>query len=185
MTPKQQRFVEEYLIDLNATQAAIRAGYAEKTARSQGQRLLTNVDVAKAIAKGQQQKAQNNEATAQQVIDELALIGFSDIGEVLDFTKEQLQLRPANEIPERARRAISSIKVRRYVEGPRDDPTEVEVTEFKFWSKDAALEKLAKHLGLLRDKLELTGKDGGPIETILGKMSQFDDAFEGDDDTEK
>ena len=50
MTPKQQRFVEEYLIDLNATQAAIRAGYTEKTARQQGCRLLTNADIQNAIA---------------------------------------------------------------------------------------------------------------------------------------
>jgi phage terminase small subunit len=58
LNPKQQRFVDEYLIDLNATQAAIRAGYSEKTARSQGQRLLTHVDVAAAIEAG---KAERNE----------------------------------------------------------------------------------------------------------------------------
>jgi len=50
VTPKQQRFVEEYLVDLNATQAAIRAGYSAKTAMSAGGRLLRNVVIAKAIA---------------------------------------------------------------------------------------------------------------------------------------
>jgi hypothetical protein len=53
---KQERFVEEFLIDLNATQAAIRAGYSEKTAKSQGQRLLTNVDIAAAFARAQGRK---------------------------------------------------------------------------------------------------------------------------------
>ncbi len=58
MTPKQQRFVEEYLVDLNATRAAIRAGYSEKSAKQQGSRLLTNDDVQAAVAKGQAEKAE-------------------------------------------------------------------------------------------------------------------------------
>jgi hypothetical protein len=59
---KQERFVEEFLIDLNATQAAIRAGYSEKTAKSQGQRLLTNVDIAAAFARAQGRKGTGRNA---------------------------------------------------------------------------------------------------------------------------
>ena len=69
MTPKQQRFVEEYLVDLNATQAAIRAGYSEKTARSQGQRLLTNVDIAMAIEAGQTERSERTEVTQDYVLE--------------------------------------------------------------------------------------------------------------------
>ncbi len=68
MTPKQQRFVTEYLVDLNATQAAIRAGYSEKTARSQGQRLLTNVDIAMAIEAGQAKRSERTEVTQDYVL---------------------------------------------------------------------------------------------------------------------
>lgn len=71
LTDKQKRFVAEYLIDLNATQAAIRAGYAAKTANREGSRLLSNVDIANAIASGAQKRIQRAEVSAQDVIDGL------------------------------------------------------------------------------------------------------------------
>src|SRR5215510_9462888 len=86
LTPKQARFVQEYLIDVNGTQAAIRAGYSTKTAQEQSSRLLSNVMVSKAIAKGQQALAEKTGVTAEQVIDEVALIGFSNIQDYLDLS---------------------------------------------------------------------------------------------------
>lgn len=71
LSPKQQAFVREYLLDLNATQAAIRAGYSPKTARAQGQRLLTNVDIAEAIAEAKAKRAKKVELTAAEVIRRL------------------------------------------------------------------------------------------------------------------
>ena len=71
MTSKQQRFVQEYLLDLNATQAAIRAGYSENTAYSQGQRLLKNVDVAAALKSAQEKRSERTEITQDWVIDRL------------------------------------------------------------------------------------------------------------------
>lgn len=71
MTPKQERFVQEYLIDLNATRAAIRAGYSAKTAEQQGPRLLGNVGVAAAIAKAQAERAAKVELTQEFVISGL------------------------------------------------------------------------------------------------------------------
>ena len=71
LTDKQRRFVDEYMSDLNATQAAIRAGYSEKTARSQGQRLLTNVDIAAAIRTGQARLADDVKVTQQLLLNEL------------------------------------------------------------------------------------------------------------------
>ncbi len=71
LSEKQKRFVFEYLIDLNATQAAIRAGYSEKTAQEQGSRLLSNVMVSEAIAKGQAKAAKRAEITVQSLADEL------------------------------------------------------------------------------------------------------------------
>ena len=71
MTPKQAKFVREYLLDLNATQAAIRAGYAKPSARSQGQRLLTNADIAAAIAEAQEKAANEAEVTLEWLIGEL------------------------------------------------------------------------------------------------------------------
>ena len=71
LTPKQQRFVEEYLIDLNATQAAIRAGYSAKTAKQQGQRLLTNVDVQTAVESGRKGQTERCQLDADFVLQGL------------------------------------------------------------------------------------------------------------------
>lgn len=82
MTPKQQRFVEEYLIDLNATQAAIRAGYSAATAKQQGARLLTNVDVRAAVNRTQAACAEKVELTVTSITTRLLTI--ADKSETLD-----------------------------------------------------------------------------------------------------
>src|SRR5262245_10836584 len=154
LPPKQARFVEEYLVSLNATEAARKAGY--KQPNKQGPRLLVNVGIAAAIAAAKAERSRECKVEAARVLQELALVAFSDLGQVLDFTGGEPALRPACEIPEDARRALASVKVRRYTEGRGDDAREVEVTEFKFWDKLAALDKLARHLGLLKDGAEVT-----------------------------
>lgn len=78
LTPKQAAFVREYLVDLNATQAAIRAGYSEKTAYSQGQRLLKNVEVQTALQDGQATKAEAAQVNAKMVLDGLRRIAEGD-----------------------------------------------------------------------------------------------------------
>lgn len=74
LTPKQSLFVKEYLIDLNATQAAIRAGYSEKTAQEQGSRLLSNVIVSQAVNQAQAERSEKLEVTADWVLERLKLI---------------------------------------------------------------------------------------------------------------
>ena len=71
LTEKQKRFVAEYLIDLNATQAAMRAGYSPKTANEQGARLLANASVRQMVAEGAQKRIRKAEVTAQDVIEGL------------------------------------------------------------------------------------------------------------------
>ncbi len=71
LTPKQARFIEEYLLDLNATQAAIRAGYSKKTANEQGARLLAKVSVRKAVAEARQARSERTEITQDEVIQGL------------------------------------------------------------------------------------------------------------------
>lgn len=81
MNDKQKRFVTEYLIDFNATQAAIRSGYSEKTARSQGQRLLTNVDIKKAISAERERIQDENIATAKDVEEFLSQVMSGQVDE--------------------------------------------------------------------------------------------------------
>ena len=180
LTPKQQRFVSEYLQDLNATAAYKRAGYKARSdgvAASSASDLLRIPKVAAAIATAEAERAQRTGIDADRVLAEIAHVAFSDIGQVLDFTGVDPHLRPARDIPEAARRAISSIKVRRTLEGSEADAREVEVTEFRLWSKSDALEKLCKHLGLYkeRDPLEilLVGLEprlAAAIRTALGRV---------------
>ena len=85
MNDKQKRFCEEYLIDLNATQAAVRAGYAPKTAYSQGQRLLKDVEIAETITKLKSMQSKRTGITADRVLEELAKLGFSPMDECESF----------------------------------------------------------------------------------------------------
>lgn len=168
LTEKQQRFIEEYLVDLNAKQAAIRAGYSEKGAEVTGSKLLANPKVSAAVSTARDQQSQRTLIEADRVIKELAVTALSDLGEVMDFSGDTLRMRPASQIPENARRAISSIKVKRRIEGEGEDAREVEVIEFRMYDKLSALDKLAKHLGLYPGgkhpkKVDVTS-GGKPIE---------------------
>jgi len=149
LTPKQRRFVEEYLIDLNATKAAERAGYSAKTARVIGPENLSKPAIAAEIQQRLNQRSQQCEVTAKRVTEELAAIAFSDIGELIEFTDTGYKLKPGAVVPEKARRAIASIKIRREIVGEDEPPAEV--VEFKLWDKVAALRQLYEYLGLLNE----------------------------------
>jgi phage terminase small subunit len=170
LTPKQKAFCREYVIDFSAGAAARRAGYSAKTADQIGYQLLQNPSVQAVIAAGQVKLEHNSEVSAGKVLRELALLAFSDLGQVLDFAGNELQLRRPGDIPESARRALASVKVRRVFEGAGEDKTPVDLIEFKLWDKRAALVDLGKHLGLWkeRDPLEvlLAGLDAGIADAI-------------------
>ncbi len=151
LKPKQQQFVTEFLVDFNAAAAARRAGYSESGAKVQGFRLLTNANVQQEIQAQRARAARSHDVSKERLLQEDALIAYSDIGEILDFSGDVPKLRPMRTIPESARRAISSFKIKRRVEGLGDAAHEVEIMEFRFWSKDAAHERLMKHLGILKD----------------------------------
>lgn len=149
LTAKQERFVAEYLVDLNATQAAIRAGYSAKTAEEQGYQLLRKTSVAKAIAEQKRARAERTEVTADRVVDELAALSLYDPAALVDV------MGPADiaKLPEATRRAIigwSWDKQGRFV--------------LKLSPKTPSLDLLGRHLGMFRDRIEHSGPDGGPIE---------------------
>jgi phage terminase small subunit len=161
LRPKQKRFVEEYLIDLNATAAARRAGY--KQPNKQGPRLLVNVGISEAIQARIKLRSEKTGLTVDRIWEEWRRAALSNIADVMDFTGVDPKLKPANEISEDALRAIASMKVRRYVEGHGEDARTVEVTEFKLVDKLAALQAAAKALGMFKDRVEITGAKGGPV----------------------
>ena len=162
---RQQRFAEEYVVDLNATQAAIRANYSEKTAYSQGERLLSHVEVAAEIKRLLEERSKRTAITADRVLTELARIGLSDLRKL--FT-ESGALRPLHELDDDAAAAVSSVKVVTRPSGEFDEDGNriVEyVHEMKLWDKNTALVNIGRHLAMFVDRQEHTGKDGGPIQT--------------------
>lgn len=161
LNARELRFVEQYLIDLNATQAAIRAGYSKKTARSQGQRLLTKADIASALQKAMAARSERTGITADRVLMELELLAFSDISHyVVDATGT---LKLTEDAPKHALRAISGFKrkVRTIPMGKAADITETEV-EIKLWDKVNPLKFAGRHVGIaaFNERMEFTGKNG-------------------------
>ena len=166
LTPKQQRFVAQYLVDLNATQAAIGAGYSKKTAKSQGQRLLTHVDVAKAIAKKQAQHFETADIAAQRVLEELGRVAFSNIGEFFD---EHGNLKPMHELTEEQRAVLAVREVIRTDMNAGGGHVH-EGYKIRLHDKLKALELLAKHFALLTDVSELRVSGRLTVEQV-GRMS--------------
>lgn len=156
LTPNQERFVTEYLIDLNATQAAIRAGYSAKTAEVQGCRLLRYAHVAEAVKTAQDKRAKRTEITADAVVQELAKIGFANMLDYITVQNGDAYVDFSTLTRDQAA-AIGEVTSEIYTEGKGDDAKDVKRTKFKLTDKKAALDSLGRHLGLFVDKTEHSG----------------------------
>ena len=143
LTPKQGRFVAEYLIDLNATQAAIRAGYSVKTAGQIGEQNLKKLEIAAAVKAAMEKRADRNGVTQDEVI--------SGLRELRDMAMGKKPMR----VTEILR-----------VSGKPPKTIELDVKVFEAAAAKGALELLGKHIGMFKEKVELTGASGGPIETF-------------------
>lgn len=146
---KQDRFVEEYLIDLNQTQAAIRAGYSPKTADQQASRLLTKVKVQNDIARAMAERSKRTGINQDRVIRELAKIAFVKITDVVNDEGEILTTADPDDLS-----CIESVKVKQIPTKSGEIGIEREV---RLSPKIKALELLGRHLGMFNDKLDLTG----------------------------
>jgi phage terminase small subunit len=146
LTEKQRRFVDEYLIDLNATQAAVRAGYSAKTADVQGSRMLGNVKVQQAIAEQMAERSKRTGVNQDRVVLELAKMAFVKMTDIVDDEGRILALASEDDLA-----CIESVK---YKSSESDTGSSVE-REVKIGSKLKALELLGKHLGMWNDKLDV------------------------------
>lgn len=161
--PRWIRFVDEYLIDLNATKAYIRSGYkvSESVARRNGARLLTNAVIAALIEEEQKKRAARTHIEQDRVLLEIARLAFNDPRKA--FSSDGALL-PVHQWPDEVAAAISSVEVD---EKQGDDGLAVRVSKVKFWDKGRQLELAGKHLGLFLERQEITGKNGGPIEQAV------------------
>ena len=157
---RQIKFVEEYIKSLNATDAAIRAGYSEKTARSQGSRLLTNVDIQNAIQEAKAERQERAKIDADYVLRRLVEIDQMD---VLDIMDDQMKIRPVNEWPKVWRQYVTNLENLELSDG------EGCFKKIKWPDKIKNLELIGKHVsvGAFKDKVEHTGPNGGPIDLNL------------------
>lgn len=182
LTPKQERFVAEYLIDLNATQAAIRAGYSLKTARQAGAENLSKPVVAEAIQAAQVQRGEKLEVTAEWVLQRWVEIATADPNELVQYrrgpckhcwggvvSREQLEavnpdcpacagngqgnifVHDTRKLKGAAKRLYAGVKLGK-------DGLQVLMRD-----QDAALSNIARHLGMFKDKLEVSVVDQGSI----------------------
>ena len=153
MTEKQRRFVEEYLIDLNATQAAIRAGYSPKTARDIGCENLTKPNIQAAIDRAMAERSRRTGINQDRVIQEIAKLAFLNPVDVIDMDEATVR----GEAHRDDTACIASVKVKTI---PTEDGAITE-REVKTYDKLKALELLGKHLGMFTDKLKVEG--GVPV----------------------
>ena len=143
MTDKQARFCEEYMVDLNATQAAIRAGYSPASAKTVGPRLLENVGVQKLIAQLQAEQSRRTGVSTDRVVRELAKIAFVNAADLIDPKTASLKSDASHD----DLAAVQSVKVKMFGK----DGLEQEV---KLADKLRALDLLGKHLGMYKDTSE-------------------------------
>jgi len=155
LTEKQKRFVEEYLIDLNATQAAIRAGYSVKNADKIGPELLGKTRVAEAIKQAMAERSKRTGITQDRVLRELAKVAFVNPTDVINMDEATIR----DDANREDTAAIASIKVKTI---PAEDGDIVE-REVKMCDKLKALELIGKHLGMFTDKIDFSGDVGVKI----------------------
>lgn len=150
LTDKQLLFCQYYIVNLNATEAAKKAGYSDKTSYSHGQRLLKNDEIQNEIQKSKTKRAEKVECTSDMVLAELKKIGFSDLKEYLNT---DYSLKPLDQLKDTS--VIASIQT---------DETQGEgwtnkTVKFKLHDKLRALENIAKHIGFFeKDNEQLSDK---------------------------
>ncbi len=170
---KQSRFVEEYLIDLNATQAAIRTGYSRKTAHVIGDENLKKPEIAAQVRKAMDERSARTSVTQDRVLRELAKIGFADLRKAVIWRANVTGMVRDDDGSERL--AVTN-EVQIVDSAALDDDTAGAIAEIsqtdkgglrvKMHDKKGALEAMGRHLGMFKDKIEHSGPDGGPMEVV-------------------
>ena len=164
MTKKQKRFIVEYLVDLNATQAAIRAGYSPDTAGSIGSENLKKPEIRARIEKAIAERSKRTGINQDRIVMELAKIALLNPKGLVNFDEATIKEDAADEDVA----AVASVRVKRF---PTKDGEGVE-REVKMYDKTKALELLGRHLGMFKDKVEVSGLDEEKkkLDDILKQM---------------
>lgn len=166
MTEKQKTFADEYLIDLNATRAYRKAYPSVKkdeTAAQAGSRMLRNVKVAEYIAERMQARQERTEITQDRVLEELAAIAFARATDYAEVKDDQVFIKDTAGLSENQIKAVAGIKQGKFG------------IEVKLNDKEKALELLGRHLGMFKDRVEVSG-----LEEEKTKLSDLIEQMRGD-----
>jgi len=175
---RQKLFVQEYLVDLNATQAAIRAGYDPKYAGRNADKLRKNTKIEEAIQEAVAERSKRTEITQDMVVKELALMGFADMADFVTIDESgMIQANPLNTLAEGKSRIIRKVREKRVIKSTAEGDTVLDATyEFELCDKVKSLELLGKHLGMFTEKREIDFKQ--PINLTIKKFYRKKDESE-------
>lgn len=159
LTPKQQRFVDEYLIDLNATQAAVRAGYSERTANQQGPRLLENGDISAAIDAAKVERSNFTGTDAEWVLRRLVAEAEADLA---DIYNENGSIKPLHEWPPIWRQGLVAGIKHQELRDSDGNRTGEFVVDIKISDRVRRLELIGKHIRVnaFQEQVAVSGLDG-------------------------
>lgn len=153
LTDKQKAFILEYLVDLNATKAAIRAGYSETSARQTAHDTLNNPVVAAEVQRHMDARAERVGVNSETVLRELLKIAMTDVRKLYS---ESGSLLPPQEWPDDVAKSVSAVDIEDLYEGYGEEREQIGHTKkVKLWDKTKALELLGRHLKLFTDKIEV------------------------------
>lgn len=178
LNKKQKLFAKEYLVDLNASAAAERAGYSKKTAGAIGHKLLKITQIQSAISGAMIDREKNTGVTADRIVLELAKVAFADIKHYVVVDEGGgIKIKLFSDMPDGASGAIKAIKENRAIKEDADgnQVTVYDKTTYEMHDKMKALELLGRHLGMFKDKVEHSGTVN-LAQIFLGEPSEPDEA---------
>jgi phage terminase small subunit len=165
LTPRQAMFASEFLASGNATQSAIKAGYSKRTAKAIGAENLAKPAIAATIAEARAKRFARNDVTAERVLQELARIAFFDVRKALN---PDGSMKPLDQLDDDTAAVIAGIDIAELRDG---DGTPIGVLKkIKIADKLIALDKLARNLGLLQDKLKISGDAENPLQMLIQRI---------------
>jgi phage terminase small subunit len=178
ITDRMKKFIDEYLIDFNGTQAAIRAGYSPDTANEQASQLLARPDIRELVAEGQKAIAERTQTFQDNAVEELKLVGFSDLADFLTVKEGGIvEQKPFDELTKEQTKCIKKIKqtVRSSHSADGTILHQTAVIEIELHDKLKALELLGRHLGMFNDTLRLEG--ALPLQIFFDVLPQVADVI--------
>lgn len=165
LTAKQQRFIEEYLIDLNGTQAAIRAGYSENSANEIASENLAKPNIQEAIAAERAKISERCNITVERVLNEYAKMAFSNMANYITIQDDGSAYIDLSGVTRDDAAALAEVVTEEYKDGRGEDARDVKRVKIKLSDKKAALDSISRHLGMFADKIDVTSK-GESIKTM-------------------